>query len=441
MLTPFEKARGRKVAAASEKPADIPVHILLMNQFFWPDGAPTALLLEDVAKELARRGCRVTVICSHGSYHEARHDEAPPVRILKAPGLPYSRTRLGRLFSWITFLAWASFRSLFIGRVDLVLTMTTPPGLSVAGAVLKWLRKSQFWIWEMDLYPDVATALGAIKPNSLPAVIIGNLLHATRRQADGIIAIGSCMRNRLLDHDFGQVGLDPSQVFVAENWSDSRLIRAINLPVGGPLRVLYSGNLGLAHETDTIGQVILHLRNSDRVHFTFAGGGSRQREIKALCELHDVKNVSFEPYVERQKLSERLAQCHVGLVTLRPGCEGTLVPSKLYSILAAGRPILYIGPDASAVARIADEGCGWHVAPGDVQGAIALIEQLSSDHALLSEASVQARRIFHKKYDKPQGAGRVVNLLLSALDDRKAALTPGISEIPEPELVRESASN
>jgi colanic acid biosynthesis glycosyl transferase WcaI len=319
--------------------------------------------------------------------------------------------------------------------------MTSPPGLSVIGAALKWFRKSRFWIWEMDVYPDVATALGAIKSNSRLALVIGRLMHAARREADGIIAIGSCMRDRLLDHEFGAAGLNPSRVVVAENWSDGGLIRATNLPAGGPLRILYSGNLGLAHETDTIGKVILRLRNSKQVHFTFAGGGSRQQEIKALCELHRIENVSFEPYVEREKLSERLAHCHLGLVTLRPGCEGTVVPSKAYSLLAAGRPILYIGPDGSTLARITGDGCGWHREAGDVEGVLSLLEQMISRPDLLEFAATQARRVFSSMYDKPQGVERVVGLLLSSVnaDRHSPQRVRPQTEILETPLFQDSA--
>jgi colanic acid biosynthesis glycosyl transferase WcaI len=409
------RGRSGKLSIASKEDERDPLHIVLINQFFWPDGAPTGLLLEDVARELTQNGCRVTVICSHGSYHEPRHDAAPPVRILKVPALPYSRSRVGRMLSWITFLVWASLRSLFLGRVDVVLTMTSPPGLSAIGAMLKRLRGSRFWIWEMDLYPDVAMALGAIQKDSRLANLIARLMHHFRTRADGIIAIGPCMRERLLEH-----GLDANKVVVAENWSDSQLIQPCDFPSLDPLRILYSGNLGLAHETDTISKVILRLRESKHVHFTFAGGGSRQREVREICERENIANVDFEPYVDRPNLSARLAHCHLGLVTLRPGCEGTLIPSKVYSLLAAGRPILYIGPPGSTLAHLAEQGCGWHRQPGDVEGIISLLEQLSSDQQLLNAASLQARRLFRMKYDKPQGAGRVVDLLLSALEEEAA---------------------
>jgi glycosyltransferase involved in cell wall biosynthesis len=292
----------------------------------------------------------------------------------------------------------------------------------------------------MDIYPDVASALGAIKSNSRLTTLIGRLMHAFRKQADGIIAIGPCMRDRLVDQ-----GIDPNKVAVAENWSDSGVIQSFELPYSDSLRILYSGNLGLAHETETISKVMLHFRGDEHVQFTFAGGGSRQKEIKALCERHNIRNVSFEPYVDRHRLGARLAQCHVGLVTLRAGCEGTLVPSKVYSSLAAGRPILYIGPGESTLARTAGCGCGWHHEPGDVEGVISRIEQLRSNRELLYAASVQALRVFHKKYDKPQGVGRVVDLLLSDLIERQTALTRRISpraeaEISETDLLQDSAS-
>ena len=428
---------GRLPVSTGDFAQEQPMHVLLINQFFWPDGAPTGLLLEDVARELAQGGCKITVICSHGSYHEPRHDEAPPVRILKVPGLPYSRTRIGRMLSWITFLAWASLRSLFIGRVDVVLTMTSPPGLSAIGAMLKKIRGTRFWIWEMDLYPDVAAALGASNLNARAGRLVANLMHSFRKQADGIIAIGPCMRDRLLAH-----GLDPRQIVVAENWSDSRIIRAFELPDSDQLRILYSGNLGLAHETETIGNVILKLRDAKHVQFTFAGGGSRRREIKALCDENKISSVNFEPYVDRQSLSKRLASCHVGLVTLRHGCQGTLVPSKVYSFLAAGRPILYIGPDDSTLARIVQEGAGWHCEPGDVEGIIALIERLAEDRQLVHLAAAHSRRLFEERYDKPEGVARVVDLLLSAMmrEERAASrIESGTPEISESDLLRDIA--
>ena len=179
------------------------------------------------------------------------------MRIIAVPALPYVRTTLGRAFSWLSFLFLATFRSLFVRRVDLVLTMTSPPGLSIVGAILKTLRRCRFWIWEMDLYPDVATATGAVQADSKLARMALGFLTSLRHKADGIIVLGPCMKTRLLSH-----GLNPQRIVVAENWADSRKIQSASLPGLPPLRILYAGNLGLAHEVQTIGQVMLRLSNT-----------------------------------------------------------------------------------------------------------------------------------------------------------------------------------
>lgn len=381
--------------------------ILLLNQFFWPDGAPTGLLLADVAKTLVERGCDVTVVCGRSSYAEGRQGDPPPVKILYMPTMPYDRTSAGRLLSWVSFLGWAGMRCTFSRRFDLIVSLTSPPGLSVIGAVLKKLRGTEFWIWEMDVYPDVAIALGALKAGSLAGRLMRGVMDGLRRQADGIITLGPCMRDLFLNH-----GLDPAKLHVAENWADGELIRPANLPLCPPLIVGYSGNLGLAHETDTITQVMLRLKKRPDFRFVFGGGGARLAQLKQFCETNQVGNTVFRPYLERGLLRDGLAACHLGLVTLRPECAGTVVPSKVYSLLAAGRPFLYIGPPEATPGRIAAEGCGWQFAPGDVDGVTALLERLLANPALVREAGAQARRVFTERYDRRHGTGRIADLLV-----------------------------
>lgn len=387
-------------------------HFLLINQFFWPDGAPTGVLLEDLARELVRRGCRVTVINSRASYAEARDDLPPPVRIVAVPALPYARTALGRLISWLSFLAGAGWRSLFIPHVDLVLTMTSPPGLSIIGTILKAFRGCRFWIWEMDLYPDVATALGAMPKDSKLALLALRFLTTLRRRADGIIVVGACMQARLLRH-----GLNPQRVAVAENWTDGRSFRCLDAPDCPPLRILYSGNLGLAHEVETIAEVMLRLSDCPDFQFIFTGGGARRAELQHFCATHNLSNVEFRPYLARHLLGASLAQCHLGLVTLRPECVGTVVPSKVYSFLAAGRPFLYIGPSDATPGRIAAEGCGWQYESGNVDSVVLLLKHLRANPDLIRKAGVKARQIFEQRYDVPQGAGHVADLLLRSTQE------------------------
>jgi colanic acid biosynthesis glycosyl transferase WcaI len=122
--------------------------------------------------------------------------------------------------------------------------------------------------------------------------------------------------------------------------------------------------------------------------------------------------------LDSAELGRSLADGHVGLVTQMPETMGAVVPSKTYGIMAAGRPVLFIGPQGATPARVvARHGCGWRVEPGDVAGLVRLLERLEQDRSLVREAGSHARRAFEKYYDKPIGVARILSIL-------------GVSEIP-----------
>lgn len=385
------------------------MRVLLLNQFFWPDNAPTGVLLEDVARALVARGCDVTVLCGRAAYVDARDEARPPVTILRTGTLTYSRGAFERMSSWLSFLAGAAWRVLVSRRYDLVVALTSPPGLSVIAAAACRLRGGRFWIWEMDVYPDVANATGVVSEHSLLSRLAGAVFDWSRRRASGIIALGECMRDRLLAH-----GLDPQKVHVAENWVDGRLLRPFPLPPCPPLTVLYSGNFGVPHETATLEQALLRLRGREDIRFVFTGGGVRWKEMRRFCESEQIACAEFRDYVDRSLLAESFGACHIGLVTLRPECLGTVVPSKAYAFLAAGRPFLFIGPSPCATARLAREGCGWVREAGDADGVVALLESLCANPSQIEQAGARARQLFEERYDTPTGAARVVSLLLGS---------------------------
>src|SRR5207249_2616754 len=218
--------------------------------------------------------------------------------------------------------------------------------------------------WEMDVYPDVAVELGVLPRDRWWTWLLYVLAGFARRRAEGIIVLGSCMRERLIGH-----GVPPEKIHIVENWADGDLIRPLQRrATDGVLRVLYSGNLGMAHETETICGAMEALKDDDRFQFTFAGGGSRRAQVEEFCRSRDLRNVTFRPYCEREDLAAELAKADIGLVTQRPECLGSTVPSKVYGLMAAARPYLFIGPRASTPSRIVEgHDCGWQVDCGDTQ--------------------------------------------------------------------------
>jgi glycosyltransferase involved in cell wall biosynthesis len=197
-------------------------------------------------------------------------------------------------------------------------------------------------------------------------------------------------------------------------------------PGPSPLRILYSGNLGLAHDVDTIRAAIHHFRSDSRFHFAFAGAGPRRKALESFCANNNANaNVSFSGYRPRHQLAAAFGACHIGLVTQKPETLGSVVPSKTYGLMAAGRPILYIGPQNATPALIIERfHCGWQVSPGDTASLVALLERLAADPGLVSLAGACGRIAFLRHYDLPIGVARVCSILGALQSEPVEAAAP-----------------
>jgi colanic acid biosynthesis glycosyl transferase WcaI len=381
-----------------------PMRILLMNQFFWPDAAPTGQLLGDVAAELVRRGHHVTVLTGSGSYAGESNHRSEGIRILRIPAFSFSRARGSRLLSWCSFLAGSALRSVALPRHDLVIALTTPPGLSVPAACIAKLWGARFWIWEMDLYPDVAVCLQEAHSDAAWVRAFSACIDWSRRRAEGILALGECMRERIVGH-----GIDPAKIMVAENWTSGTGRDPSPIRASGPLRVLYSGNLGLAHDVDTIFDVMHALRADDRFQFQFVGGGAGKRILERRCIDAGLRNTAFLPYGTASELESNLATADITLVTLKAEAAGTVVPSKLYMSFAAGRPVLFVGPARSEAARcLRRRSCGWQFGTGDAAGVIACLKDAIADRGLVADAGKRAYEAYNAHYNVAAGTDRIV---------------------------------
>jgi glycosyltransferase involved in cell wall biosynthesis len=383
------------------------MRIVLMNQFFWPDTVATAQFLSDVAQVLAQEN-EVTAICS--STEESGKQPvswlAPKLTILRAHGFRFSHRGLSRIASYISYVAGAIWHGMRVPGADVYLTLTTPPILSAIGSGFALLHGARHLIWEMDLYPDIANDIGYFNRGGIADRLVGAVLDWSRRRASAIIVLGAEMKNRLIAR-----GIPEDKIHIAENWADGREICPQKL-ADGPFVVEYSGNLGRAHEVDTVLGVIGRLRNNPSFRFVFAGGGPKRRQLEAACRERGIRNVYFKPYCSRRELGKSLGEGHVGLVTQLPETVGSVVPSKIYGIMAAGRPILYIGPrGATPAEHIRRFKCGWHIPPGDVNTLERLLLNLNGNRHLVSQAGERARIAFEQNFDKSIGVERILKVI------------------------------
>ncbi len=322
-------------------------------------------------------------------------------------------TRLGRLIDYVTFVSGAFGAALSGKRPDVVVAMSTPPILGAVGVAVGRMRKAKSVYWAMDVYPDLAFTLGAMRAESLVGRAFTGLSRWTLRNADLVIALGESMASRLRAQG-------ARNVVVVHNWSDVRPLSREDESVlafraargwGDRFVVSYSGNIGLAHEFDTLLDATAALRDDPSVLLAFVGGGPRLVEVQAEVARRDLPNVTFHPGVSRAELSASLAAADLHAVTLRPGLPGLLVPSKIYGILASGRPALYVGPPEGEVHEIVKEcDCGESVANGDLAGVLAAIRKYR-DPREADWAAARGRAMFNARYTRDGQTKRMMELL------------------------------
>jgi glycosyltransferase involved in cell wall biosynthesis len=384
------------------------MRIVLLNQYYIPAEAPTAVLAADMLESLASRGHEIHVITSSRAYNDPSrcyplNENIGGVCVWRTRTSGFGRAgKIGRLIDYITFLLGSGWRLWRLPRPDLVIAMTTPPMLARMVVPICRRRKARLLYWAMDLYPDLAFALGVLRP----AGWVGRWLRRAARRsigaADRVVALGPRMAERLEAQ--GAAGVE-----VIDNWCDGEVIRP-RPREGHPLRrrhgwdgkfvVLYSGNMGLAHEFDTVLDAAAELADRPDVVFAFVGGGARLADI--------------ERGAAQRGLRDGLTAGDVHLITMRDGIEGLLVPSKIYGALAAGRPALYVGPRRSTIATIlADADCGASVGCGDARELGRLIRRYADDPALCAEHGRNARKAFERKYDRPHALRKFAELIES----------------------------
>lgn len=377
--------------------------ILLINQYYLPDTAATGQLLGDAAAELTARGHEVHVVCSRGSYGGNRFFPAEEtiagaaVHRLGATGFGRAG-RAGRILDYLSFYVLAAARCRRLPRMDVCLCLTTPPFIGLVAAGLSRLRHTPLVHWTMDLYPQIAAALGVIRPGSRIERIFARASRSVYSRSKRIVSLGDTM-TRALENE----GVDTGAIRVVHNWVPAEAVACTPPPDDDAVTILYSGNMGLGHNLDAVLAAIALLDDRSALRVVFAGDGKCKRALQDRAAALELSCAEFRPPCALDRLSARLAAGDVHVVSQKTGTEGFIVPSKIYGVMAAGRPAVYIGPAGTEVDDIVrTSGCGISVAPGDTKAIAAAFEQLIASRER-RQAMGRAGRTY---YEQHFGAGR-----------------------------------
>lgn len=380
--------------------------LLFINQYYWPDMAATSQMMSDLCEHLAAHGHEVHVLCSRGKYDDGTHEGLPPryevrngVHIHRVTATGFGkRSMLGRIADYASFHLLIGIRTLLsIRRYDAVITLTTPPLIGLYAAV----SPARHICWVMDLHPDCEFELGVFKRTSLLPRLLDWLNGLHFRRSRHCVVLGPHMARRL-----EAKGVKPDQLAVIPVWGhdltieDSTALRA-EWGLEGKFVLMYSGNAGLIHTFDAICEAALMLRDDSRFAFLFVGGGKRADDVRRFKEAHDLPNIQVRGYVPREQLGQSLTMADAHLITLRDGMAGVAVPCKLYGILAASRPALFVGPAACETAdTIHQHDCGRTFATSDAQGIVNTLRELADNSDLGRRLGHNARTAFEQSYNK-----------------------------------------
>jgi len=374
------------------------LRVCYFNRSYWPDTGATGQLLTELAEDLvAKHGLDVTVVTGYPvnsseplPARETRHG----VHIVRARGTTMSPRRFtGRAMNYLTYFASAVAAALRLPRQDVAIALTDPPIIGLAALAARPTHGVIFFC--QDIFPEVA---GLLEDFHSPVInaLLERLNRFMVRRAARIVALGDTMASRLVHGK----GADPGKITVIHNWADTSAIvpsekrNAFATAHGLDSRfvVLHAGNIGLSQNLDVVLDAAALLASRTDITILFIGDGNRRAPLQSAAEARGLDNVRFLPFQPRDQLRWTYASSDVCLVSLKPGLAGYIVPSKLYPILAAGRPYLAAVESLSEVAALTQRHrCGVLVEPGDAAQLADAIIRLADQPAEREAMGTRAR--------------------------------------------------
>ncbi len=359
--------------------------IVIVSQVYVPDPAATGQHMASAAEALHERGAEVVVLTADRGYDDPTARYAPRemrggVDVRRLPFSSLGKRSLPvRLTGMLSFLGQAAVRALFMSRVDALVVSTSPPMAGVVIALVGWLRRIPVAFWAMDLNPEQTVALGKARAGGLAARAFAVSNQFLQAKAARVVVLDRFMAAKLAARgphrpptlvippwplEGGRIGAGDGTAFRREHGLVGKFV------------VMYSGNHSIAHPLQTVLNAAHALQKDKQIQFVFVGGGVGKRDVDDALR-QGATNLHSLPYQPLDQLGESLAAADLHVVAMGDSMVGCVHPCKVYSALAVGRPILYLGPAESHVGEITARGAGWRIQHGDTEGAVVTLREIA----------------------------------------------------------------
>lgn len=397
--------------------------ILFLDRFYFPDEQATSVYLTELTQALQDH-FQIEVLCGPPTIvTENTYPPNPLPRIHYVSCFTFpKRFLLARFLNDLSFLLLTLLRGLFIPKPSLIISQTSPPGIWWVGFLLSRWHRARWIHVSKDVFPDNLKAVSR-KLNGAFLSALDQVSSFPLRRTDQIVVIGEDMRNILLKKKFSS-----DRIFKIHDWVDLKFIRPLPKKNAFSTKhhledkfvVLYAGNFGRTHNFEDLLGAAEELRQTREIVFVLVGEGALKEKLLREVGFLELTNVLILPFEPRSRLPEVLAAADVSVVLLRKGMAGLSVPSKIYSLLASGRPLVACVEGASEIARIVRESnAGFTIPPGNPPEFAAAIKTLFENRKLREELGANGRHFVEERDFQTTAFRRYSELFSQVLDDKK----------------------
>lgn len=393
--------------------------ILFLCQFFYPEHNSSATLPFDTAKYLAEKGYSVGVLCGYPKEYTNRDDipikeTVDGVSINRVRYLQLGREKkLSRIANYCSFTCAALLKVFTLSRYKCVITYTNPPVLPIIPVVANALFGIRVVFVVYDVYPEVAYASGQVRPGSMIDRIMKCLNGLIYKKVSMCVALTNEMKGFLLKN---RPKLSEERVTVIANWAHESKVAitgTANERLGytkDQFVVAYLGNMGTCQELETMFGAIRMLKDNEKVRFLFVGHGNKKKRVEEIAsETGNVQVFDFLTGEAFQQVVE-VASCYV--VSLEKGLLGLCAPSKYYSYLQGGKPVVAIVEEGSYLAKeVTDEKIGRAVTIGDTESLVESILFMNTHSEECSAMGARAASLYEREYRREIGLKKYENVM------------------------------
>ncbi|WP_053360973.1 glycosyltransferase family 4 protein [Bacillus sp. FJAT-27251] len=405
--------------------------VLFLCQYFYPEYVSSATLPFDTAVALSKAGFTVGAIAGYPKEYSFT-GEVPlrevheGIEINRLKYLQVKRSNIiGRLVNYFSYTFSVALHFSELRKYKTIIVYSNPPILPFIAALANKFFKTKVVFVSYDVYPEMAYITNTISKDSMISKMMKWVNQVVFKHVNKVVALSNEMKAYLLKN---RSSLSEKQVEVIPNWYEDKgktvqadtinneLFQSINNDDN--IVVSYFGNLGICQDLDTIVDAIRNVKNDTNVQFLFAGHGNKMQLLKDIVQKEKLENVKIFDFLHGQDFQDALSISDVFIVSLANGLTGLAVPSKTYSYMMAGKPVIAImGADSDIAKDLVENEAGYSIQVGESSKLVEAIQELQNDKEKREDMGDNCRNIFLEKYTKEHCTQQYVNMMRELLED------------------------